>query len=335
MAVSIKDIARVANVSYSTVSRALNDNPRVQAQTKARIQRIASEMGYLPSAVGRSLVTRRTRTIGIVVSTITDLFYAEVIDAIEETGFNHGYAVFLANSGGVPQRELAAIRALRERWVDGLIVVSCCSSKEELCAERVIDIPVVVINNAHRDHIGYSIEVDNVAGGQAATRHLLQLGHRRISHIVGPTTEWDAVERHSGYKQAMQAYGLTVDPALIVRGNSRPKGGIEAMKRLLALPAPPTAVFCYNDATALGAVRAARDAGLRIPQDLSVVGFDDIDLASYLEPPLTTVAQPRRAMGERAVEMILALLAGGPSVADCMLPGKLVVRGSTAALGQS
>ncbi len=334
MAVSIKDVAKAAKVSYSTVSRALNNSPRVQLETRARIQRLAAEMGYLPSAVGRSLVTRRTHTLGIVVSTITDLFFAEVIDAIEETSLSHGYAVLLTNSGGVPQRELAAIRALRARWVDGIIVVSCCASKDELVAEKAGDIPIVIINNAQREHIGFSVEVDSVTGAKVATEHLLAQGHRRIAHIAGPPTEWDAAERQSGFEQALQGQGLRPDPELTVVGGSRPQGGIRAMKRLLALPNLPTAVFCYNDALALGAIRAARDAGLRVPQDLSVVGFDDIDLAPYLEPPLTTVAQPKRAMGERAVQMILALLTGDAAVADCVLPGHLVVRGSTATLRQ-
>ena len=333
MAVSIKDIAKVANVSYSTVSRALTDSPRVQAQTKARIQHIAAEMGYLPSAVGRSLVTRRTDTIGVVVSTITDLFFAEVIDAIEETALAHHYRVILANSGGQPPRELAAIRSLRERWVDGLILVSGCSSREELCAEKGMDLPIVTINGVHREHIGYSVEVDNAGGGMEAAQHLLNLGHRRIAHIAGPATEWDAVERQDGYEQALCAFGQPVDPALIVRGNSRPRGGILAMQQLLALPSPPTAVFCYNDATALGAMRAAYAAGQHIPETLSVVGFDDIDLAPFLEPPLTTVAQPKRAMGERAVQMVLDLLVGDRSVSDCVLPSRLVVRGSTLRLG--
>jgi DNA-binding LacI/PurR family transcriptional regulator len=329
MSVSIKDIAKAAKVSYSTVSRALNDSPRVKIETKERIQRIAAEMGYLPSAVARSLVTRRTTIIGVVVTTVTDLFFAEVIHAIEETALKHKYNVILANSGTEPHRELEAIRALQERRVDGIILVAACSSKEDLFAAKEIDIPVVIINNAHKEHIGYSVEIDNLGAGREATQHLLGLGHRRIAHIAGLAREWDSVERQSGYEQALRAYGLPVDPTLIVRGDSRPKGGIEAMQQLLGLPSRPTGVFCYNDVTALGAMRAARAAGLRIPQDLSVVGFDDIDLAPYLEPPLTTIAQPKREMGEKAVQMVLDLLAGDKLVEDCVLPSRLIVRGST------
>jgi DNA-binding LacI/PurR family transcriptional regulator len=328
--VSIKDVAKAADVSYSTVSRALNDSPRVKTETKKQIQRIAAEMGYLPSAVARSLVKQRTQTIGIVVTTITDLFFAEVIHAIEETALVHSNSVILANSHGEPERELQAIRNLRERRVDGIILVSGCSSREELCAEKMTGVPIVIINNVHQEHIGHSVEVDNVGGGRMATQHLLELGHTRIAHIAGPAWEWDARERQSGYEHALQAHDVPVDPTLIIRGNSRPHGGIKAMQQLLSISPRPTAVFCYSDATAVGAMRAARAAGLRIPHDLSVVGFDDIDLAPFLEPPLTTVAQPKRKMGETAVQMVLALLEGDAPVEDCVLPSRLVVRESTA-----
>ncbi len=341
MSVSIKDIARVVGVSYSTVSRALNDSPRVQAETKARIQRIAAEMGYLPSAVARSLVTRRTNTLGIVVTTITDLFFAEVIHAIEETALKQGYNVILTNSGGYLQRELAALRSLRERRVDGIILISGCTD-DTFCREEGMDTPIVIINNAHREHIGYSVEVDNAAGAREAVSHLLHLGHRRIAHIAGPAREWDAAERLRGYEEALLASGLAAKRELIVPGDNQPEGGIAGMQHLLALPIRPTAVFCYNDATAIGAMRAARMAGLRIPADLSIVGFDDIDLARYLEPPLTTVAQPKSQMGETAVEMILALLsvsqqadqADRAPVTDCVLPSQLVVRESTTTLAR-
>ncbi|MFQ5854128.1 MAG: LacI family DNA-binding transcriptional regulator [Anaerolineae bacterium] len=329
MIVSIKDIAKAAGVSFSTVSRALNNSPRVKPETRERIQRIAEEMGYTPSAVARSLVTHRTNTIGVVVTTITDLFFAEVIQAIEETALNYNYSVILANSGAEPQRELAAVRTLRERRVDGIILVAACAGKELLPKPEDMGIPVVTINNVHEEHIGYSIETDNVGGGREATRHLLNLGHRRIAYIAGPAAEWDSVERQSGYEQTLQAYGVPVDPALIVQNDGRPRGGMEAMHQLLGLPSPPTGVFCYNDASAVGALRAAHIAGVRIPQDLSVVGFDDIELAPYLEPPLTTVAQSKREMGERAVQMVLDLLEGDKPVEDCILPSRLIVRGST------
>jgi DNA-binding LacI/PurR family transcriptional regulator len=292
-------------------------------------------MGYLPSAIARSLVTRRTNTIGLVVTKITDLFFAEVIQGIEETALNYGYSVILTNSDGNPDYELAAIQTLRERRVDGLILVAACASKKikpRLLASPETETPLVIINNVHQEHIGYSVETDNFGGGQAATQHLLDLGHRRIAYLAGPVSEWDNVERQQGYEQILRAAGLPVDPALIVRAENQPEGGQAAMQQLLALPLPPTALFCYNDLTALGAMRAAYAAGLRIPQDLSIVGFDDIALAPYFEPPLTTVAQAKREMGEKAVQMVLALLAGQNVVENWVLPSQLVVRESTMAV---
>ncbi len=336
MTVSIKDIAKVMNISYSTVSRALNNSPRVKLETRELIQRKAVEMGYLPSAIARSLVTRRTNTIGVVVTKITDLFFAEVIQGIEETAVNRGYSVILTNSDGKPDYELAAIQTLRERRVDGIILVAACASteaKQRLFASPEIETPIVIINNVHQQHVGYSIETDNLGGGRAATQHLLDLGHRRIAYIAGPSNEWDSVERQQGYEQALQGAGIPLDPMLIGRGTNFAQGGLTAMRQLLALPDPPTAVFCYNDVTALGAMRAAYAVGRRIPQDLSVVGFDDIALAPYFEPPLTTVAQAKREMGEKAVQMVLDLLAGAPVVEKWVLPSELIVRESTGVVG--
>jgi DNA-binding LacI/PurR family transcriptional regulator len=212
--------------------------------------------------------------------------------------------------------------------VDGIILVAGCSSREDLHAEKGLELPIVIINNVHKEHVGYSVEVDNISGGKQATRHLVELGHTRIAYIAGPTPEWDGVERQSGYEQVLKASGLPIDPALVVRGDSRPQGGMQAMQQLLALASRPSAIFCYNDATAIGAMRAAHAAGLCIPEHLSIVGFDDIDLNPYLEPPLTTIAQPKRRMGEKAVQMILDLLAD-QEVEDCVLPSQLIVRGST------
>ncbi len=329
MAISIKDVARAAQVSYSTVSRALADSPRVKPETREKIQRLAAEMGYYPSVAARSLVTQRSQTIGLVATTITDLFQAEVIQFIEETAQRHHYSVILSHSGKDSERELAELQALRERHVDGIILISVRSDGEYATIVRGTKIPVVFLNNVRTDECGCFVCVDNLAGGRVATEHLLGLGHRRIAYITGPIIEWDNAERYKGYLQALAEQGVAPDPGWVVRGDSESKGGTEAMRHILALPHRPTAVFCYNDATALGAMRAAHAAGLRIPDDLSIVGFDDIDLSPHFEPPLTTIAQPKQTMGTRAVEMILALLRDEGPVEDCVLPGRLVVREST------
>jgi DNA-binding LacI/PurR family transcriptional regulator len=331
--VSIKDIARAMNISYSTVSRALNNSPRVKAETRQQIQQLAATMGYLPSAVARSLVTRRTNTLGIVVTKITDLFFAEVIQGIEEAALSYGYSIILTNSAGQPEYELAAIQSLRERRVDGIILVAACASTEskQRLFSQPLETPIVIINNVHQEHIGFSVETDNLQGGCIATQHLLDLGHRRIAYIAGPVSEWDSVERQQGYVQTLQAAGVVVDSALMIRGDNLPAGGFQAMHQLLALPTPPSAIFCYNDVTALGAMRAAYSAGKSVPQDISIVGFDDISLAAYFEPPLTTVAQAKLEMGEKAVQMVLDLLAGQPVMEKSVLPSRLIVRASSQA----
>jgi DNA-binding LacI/PurR family transcriptional regulator len=328
MAVSIKDIALAAGVSYSTVSRALNGQPGVGPQTRNRIQALATEMGYTPDAAGRSLVTRETHMLGVVVPAIADLFMAQMIQAIEEAVAMHGYGVIVNYSGGEIERERAALRALLGRRVDGIILVSGYSSRDSFRAQRGLDLPIVIVNNVHGAHGVHSVEVDNAGGGLLATEHLLALGHRRIAYVAGPPQESDNTERRRGYEQALRACGIEVDPQLIIPGNGKPAGGVAAVDRLQAIPHPATAVFCYNDATALGVVRGACARGLVVPGDLSVVGFDDVDLAAHFQPPLTTIAQPIPDMARHAVQMILDLRRG-LEVRDRIFPGQLVIREST------
>ena len=329
MPVSIKDIAKSANVSYSTVSRALANSPRVKPETRDRIQQLALEMGYSPSAIARSLVTNRTQTIGIIATTITDLFQAEIIQAIEHTALDHDHSVILTQSGPESERELAELEALRERRVDGIILISIRTAGEYASVLQGSGIPLVFINDPCNVDYGHSLRVDSFTGACEAVRHLLDLGHRRVAYIAGPNDNWDNDQRLAGYRHALLANDLPVEPTLIVGDGRRPEDGTRSMQQLLRLPSPPTAVFCYDDTVALGAIRAVHGADLRVPQDMSVVGFDDVHLASYFEPPLTTIAQPKRDMGRKAVEMVLAVLRNDEKVEDCVLPVGLVVREST------
>ena len=329
--VTAYDVAGRAGVSQTTVSFVLNNVERagISERTRRRVLAAVEELDYVPSTVARSLVTGATCTIGLVVTTSADLFFAEIISAVEQVGLRHGYSLLLANSGGDPRRELEAIRTLRERRVDGIVVASGHAGKEDLLAQKDSRTPIVVVSSVHEEHVGYSVTVENRVAGREATKHLLELGHRRIAHIAGRTGEWDSEERQRGYKEMLRSCGLDVDPALILPGTGYPEGGIEAMNQLLALPALPSALFCYNDLTAFGAMQAARAAGMRIPQDLSVVGVDDLSLTRFVEPPLTTISQPIRQMGEMAVQMVLELIAGAESVDTRVLPVRLVVRRST------
>ncbi len=336
MPVSIKDIARAAGVSHSTVSRALSDSPLVKAETKARIQRLAREMGYSPDARARSLVMGRTHTVGVVVTTIADPFVAPVVQGIESTAHDYGYTVLLCTSSAEPSREMAAVETLRSMRVDAVIVTS--SRVGALYVEHLerIGAPIVLINNHNkrRGRYVHSVSMDNRHGGYLATTHLTQLGHRRIAYIARPSDYSSNLERQEGYRQALEEAGIPFDPALVVAGTGRVESGERAMEALLAMRELPTAVFCYNDMMAIGLLRAARRAGVRIPHDLSVVGFDDITVASYVCPPLTTVAQPKAEMGHRAMEMVLTLLdipTDKRKPTNVMLQGKLIIRESSGA----
>ena len=338
MRVSIKDVAEAAGVSYSTVSRALSDSPLVKAETKARVQRLAQEMGYSPDAIARSLVTQKTRTVGVVVTTITDPFVAEVVEGVEDMAQANDYTVILtsmASAASEPARELAAVEMLRTKRVDSVIVTSSRVGALYLEHLERIGVPVVLVNN-HNEQSGrytFSVGVDNQHGGCLATAHLVQQGHRRVAYVSGPADHSDDAERLAGYRQALDEADIPFDPALVLRGNSRLDGGAQALRRLAGLATPPTAVFCYNDMTAIGLISMARRENLSVPKDLAVVGFDDIPLAAHIYPPLTTVAQPQRDMGRQAMDMALALMAAGDDLAaplsDIVVRCKLVVRESS------
>lgn len=334
MRVSIKDIAKEAGVSHSTVSRALSDSPLVKAETKTHIQQLAQEMGYTPDAIARSLVTQQTRTVGVVVTTITDPFVAEVVQGVEDAAHENDYSVILASSAAEPERELAAVEMLRAKRVDGLIVTSSRVGALYLEHLERIGVPVVLVNNHNRQSGRYtfSVSVDNQHGGHLATAHLIERGHCRIGYVSGPANHSDDAERLAGYRQALEEAGFPFDAALVVPCNGRLDGGEQALHKLREMSEPPSAVFCYNDMTAIGLLSAARRAGLSLPDGLAVVGFDDIPLAAHVCPALTTLAQPQRDMGRQAMNMALALMTADDSTAlfsDVVVKGKLIVRESS------
>jgi len=327
---SIKDIARLAGVSHSTVSRALRNSPLISSETTALIHRIAHEAGYTPSAAARSLVTRRTAAIGVVVTTIADPFAAEVVAGVEDAAAERDYSVILANSGADPAREVKVVRSFEERRVDGIIVTSSrvgASYLETLSQTRV---PIVLINNQHPSEFLHSVMIDNVAASRQAVRHLLDLGHRRIGYIGDRFGCQSDSERLNGYRSALTRAGVARRSEYVAYGNGKPDGGVAAMEALLALPSPPTAIFCYNDMTALGALRAIAARRLRVPRDLSVVGFDDLFVAQYSSPPLTTVRQPMHEMGRLALATLLKIIEGGGPQTHIKAPGELIIRESTA-----
>jgi DNA-binding LacI/PurR family transcriptional regulator len=295
-------------------------------------------MGYSPDSLARSLVTRQTFTVGVVVTTIADPFVAEVVQGIEATAHDHGYTVILSSSGAAPEREIAAVEMLRSKRVDAVIVTSSRIGALYLEHLERIGVPIVLINN-HNEQSGrytFTVSVDNRHGGYLATEHLIRLGHRRIAYVTARHDLSSDQQRMLGYRQALAAAGIQPDPVLVVPGNGRADGGEQALEALTALDAPPSGVFCYNDMTAIGLITAARQAGLAVPRDLAVVGFDDLPFARYCYPPLTTVAQPTLEIGRLAMKMALSLIAIGGSqqeeeeaLSNVVVRGELVVRGST------
>jgi LacI family transcriptional regulator/LacI family repressor for deo operon, udp, cdd, tsx, nupC, and nupG len=332
--VTIKDIAKSAGVSHTTVSRALKGNPAISAETRDRIQKLAQEMGYTPSAVAQSLLAQRTYTVGMVVTTIADPFVVQVVEGVESVAQQAGYSVFLCTSHDDSDREIDVVETLHRRRVDVIIVTS--SRVGSLYRERLdqIRVPIVLINNQSEGQYLYSVAVDDMQGAQLAVEHLITLGHRRIGYAGTARRPRSSRRRMAGYQKALAQAGITLDAGLVsppVAKNDI-KRGAEALAHLLTTKA--TAVFCYNDLIAIGMLEACRRWGIAVPQQLSVVGFDDIEPAMYVSPALTTVNQPRLRLGQQAMNMALDLL-NDQEVQDQLLPCELVVRESTASPGES
>jgi DNA-binding LacI/PurR family transcriptional regulator len=333
VAITIKDIARRAGVSHSTVSRALRDNGAIPPRTARRIKRLAVKMGYVPSAAARSLKTSQSRALGVVVTNIADPFLSEVVRGIEEVVLDAGYSLFLAASNRDAEREKAILRALAERRADGAIICSSQVSEKHLRELERFGVPLVLVNNQVAGDFAHSIYHDDERGGREVTRHLLDLGHRRIAYLGNAEGGRASTDRRDGYCAELRAAGLPVKKEWILIGpNGRPPGGLAGAEQLLRLESRPTALFCYNDMMAIGVLQGLRRAGVRIPEECSVAGFDDVFVAKYADPPLTTFAQPKVQLGRDAAELMLALLAA--EVHDRPLTksicGQLLVRASTA-----
>lgn len=339
MPATIKDIARRAGVSHSTVSRALRNSSLISTDTAGRIRQIALDLGYQPSAAARSLKTHQTRALGVVVNSIDDPFFSEILRGIEDVAQSNNYSLFIAASQRDPEREQTIVKAMREHSVDGVIICSTSFSASQGHALAKFDAPIVVVNNQAAEDYRYSIYHDDVDGTRQITRHLLELGHRRIAYLGNSLSGRTTLDRLNGFLQEMQAAEAPVPSEYILQmpGGS-PESGLSGLDLLLDLPVRPTALVCFNDLMAIGALKALQQAGLRVPQDFSITGFDNIVFSAYTNPPLTTFDQPKRSIGTKAAEQLLALL--DPSACQSMasqpkiqmLQGRLLVRKSTAPL---
>jgi len=329
-ALTIKDIARRCRVSPATVSRVLNGFAHVRADTRARVKQEIRRVGYRRNGVARSLVLMRTRTLGLVLSDITNPFYAEIARGIEDQATRYGYTTVLCSTDNLPKRQREYIQILLERRVDGLILGSVRLREPEVEAlAQGEGFPVVLVNRRLRSSRVDCVVVDNSGGARQLVEHLIRLGHRQIAHIRGPQQFSTGYDRFRGYRDTLRAHGLPYDPRLVVAGAFRYADGRAAAHRLLAGPIRPTAIFAANDLLALGALEALAEAGVRVPQEMAVVGFDDVEPSSYRAIGLTTMSQRIADMARLAVDLLVERIERGRrDPRQIVLPSQLVVRRS-------
>ena len=307
--VTRNDVARHARVSPSTVSYVINKGPRpVSAETRARVLSAIEELGYHPNAVARNLRSQRTRTVGLIIPDTCNTYFAEVAEGIESVAYEQNYTVVFCNSDYQLERELAYVDHLISDQAAGIIILPATSSLDALNRLLVYQIPTISLDR-HVEGVDVpSIVANNFKGGYLATQHLISLGHKRIGCISRPVALSHAQERVNGYLSALADAQIPRDDVLFATGGYRMDNGKKAMEYLLGLDQPPTAVFCYNDTMAIGALRAVYEKGLRVPEDISITGFDNIIEASFTCPALTTVHQDKFEMGRRGMELLLKLI---------------------------
>ncbi len=327
---TIYDVARLAGVSTATVSRALNGTGQVAEPKRVAIDAAVEQLGYRPNTIARSLVTRSTQTIALLLPDITNPFYAELVKGIQALTLERGYTMLLCTTGFDPELEDRYLRLLRAKHVDGALVDGLVLPPDRIARFVEDGFPVVCLDRNVDSRAVPLVQVDNRLGARLATEHLLALGHTRIAHIMGAPARVSE-ERLLGYQGALSRAGVAPDSSLVGLGGFTENGGHDAMEALLAADTGLTAVFAANDLSAIGALNAIAASGRSVPGDISVVGFDDLRLARYTSPPLTTLRQPADVIARHATELLLGMIAGRkPGKLRHLFAPELVVRSSTA-----
>jgi LacI family transcriptional regulator, galactose operon repressor len=329
--VTIEDVARAAGVSRQTISRAINNRGEISPETRHRVLNIAEEMGYRPSGIARGLATRHTRTLGLVVPDNANPFFSEVARGAEDVAYSEGYRVFLCNTNEEQERELAVLQSLEENRVDGVVL---CSSRLYINQLHTIvarfPASVLINRRLEDDEVGMVL-IDDELGGQTATQYLIQIGHKAIGFLAGPPTSYSGKLRAKGYRNALIAAGLPDNANWIHHCFPTVEGGQQAAHELLLAQPDLTALFCFNDLVAVGVLHACADLNLIVPNDIAVVGFDDITLAGLVTPALTTCHVPRYDLGAQAMHLLLSRIQGCSSEGckEIILRPELVIRSST------
>ena len=331
----MREVAEHAGVSVTTVSHVVNNTRAVNPDTRKRVEEAMRILGYQPNVVARSLRRGKTHTIGIILPDSANPYFAEVVRGVEDTSFSHGYSVILCNSDNDLDKERLYTNVLLEKQVDGIIIVAAGLSSENIRNLLAREIPLVLVDRRVPEVDADYVLTDNQGGGRLATRHLIDRGHRTIACIAGPEGVKLSSDRIAGYQEALEQAGIAIQPQLILRGDFQYQSGYHAAQRLFGNRSMPTAIFACNDLMAIGAYRFAHEKGLRIPDQLSIVGFDDIRLAAYAYPPLTTIRQSKHTMGASAAKLLIERMAHHELAPRLeVLDTQLVIRQSTAQIVQ-
>ena len=331
--ITITDVAEEAGVSMMTVSRAINNKEGISEETRQRILQIAEDMGYRPSGLARGLATQRTATIGLVVPDIANPFFAEIARGVENVAYATGYNVFLLNTDEDAEREIAALNSLWEKHIDGLILCSSRLEQSQLLAWLEQFRYVVSVNRALETAVSgtCSIKVDDQGGAEQAVNHLAAAGHNHIAFIAGPEHSLSGQERRVGYEASLTAHNLPVRPEYIKHCVPDTEGGYGAALALLADYSEITAVFAFNDLTATGVLRACVELNRHVPDDIEIIGVDDIPLASLVTPALSTLRIGKRELGTAAMHTLTQLMQGEqPPETHQVVPSELILRETTA-----
>ncbi|NUU01305.1 LacI family DNA-binding transcriptional regulator [Herbaspirillum robiniae] len=326
---TIKDVAKLAGVSYTTVSHVLNETRPVSPEARERVLRAVEDLAYVPSALARSLKSKVTGSIGLIIPNNTNPYFSELARGIEDSCYEAGYSVILCNSDDDPDKQRDYLQVLMTKRCDGLIIATL--TQTDLKPSSRLDVPTVLLDRAPKELDTDLVSTDNVLGGELAARHLLELQRRRIACIAGPSGLALSDERVQGLSRTLRQGGASLAEGDLLHADFSSTGGYQAAMQLLQREGRPDAIFCCNDMMAIGVLRAAGELQIEVPGQLSVVGFDDIELAQFVHPPLTTVAQNTRRLGNLTAQLLLERIADPalPARRETMAP-QLQIRGSTA-----
>ena len=333
MGVTIKDIAQKANVAVSTVSRALNNKSDINSKTRERILKLMDENGYSPNSIARSLVTQKQYTLGLIIPDISNPFFAEIAVGIENKAKEFGYSVIFCNTNNNLQNEIAAVKLMKSKMVDGLIVSLSHECKNELDLTDYNKLPIVQIDRKISGINCPGVFVDNIQSAYKATKYLIDLGHRNIAHFTGNLKTQTGVDRLEGFKYAIAEAGISDNEIIIIEGKYKIDSGKESMRNILNSERIPTAIFAASDLQAAGALYIADKNDVKVPDEISIVGHDDIELSYLLHPNITTMKQPKKELGENAIKLLLNKInKKSQKDENIILNTELVIRESTCSM---